>query len=126
MRQVDILGMKINLKTKNFILTPSIKNYLEQKLNSLDKFLPGDESISADVELSKTTKHHQKGDVFRAEINLHVPGRLIRTVAEKWDLRVAIDAVKDELQREIKSNKEKNISLYKKGARILKKLLQGE
>lgn len=118
--------MKINLKTKNFGLTPSIKNYLEQKLNSLNKFLPSDESIAADVELSKTTKHHQKGDVFRAEVNLTVPGRLIRAAAEQWDLRVAIDKAKDELQREIKSNKEKKISLYRKGARLFKKLLRAE
>jgi len=117
--------MKINLKTKNFSLTQAIKIYLEEKLNSLDKFLPLDESISADIELAKTTKHHQKGDVFRAEVNLNVPGRLIRAAAEKWNLRVAIDAVKDELQREIKSNKEKSFSLYKKGARLFKKLLRG-
>lgn len=118
--------MKINLKTKNFSLTPSIKIYLEEKLNSLDKFLPSDESISADVELSKTTKHHQKGDVFRAEINLSMPGRLIRAAVEQWDLRVAIDKMRDGLQREIKSGKEKNISLYKKGARLFKKILRGE
>jgi len=55
-----------------------------------------------------------------------MPGRLIRAVAEKWDLRVAIDAVKDELQREITMNKEKNISLYKKGTRFLKNLLRGK
>lgn len=118
--------MKINLKTKNFSLTPSIKFYLEEKLNSLDKFLPSDESISADIELSKTTKHHQKGDIFRAEINLNVPGRLIRADAEQWDLRAAIDEMKDGLQREIKNSKEKNISLYKKGARLFKKRLRGE
>lgn len=118
--------MKINLKTKNFSLTPSIRNYLEQKLNSLDKFLPSDESISADIELAKTTKHHQGGDIFRAEVNLTIPGRLIRAAVEEWDLRVAIDKAKDELQREIKSNKEKKISLYRKGARLFKRLLRGE
>ena len=117
--------MKINLKTKNFSLTPSIKTYLSQKINTLDKFLPYDESIFADVELAKITKHHQKGDIFRAEVNLKIPGRLVRAVAEEWDLRVAIDVIKGELQHEIKSNKEKNLSLYKKGARILKKLLRG-
>lgn len=118
--------MKIDLKTKNFALTPSIKTYLQEKLDALDKFLPKDESIFADVELAKTTKHHQKGDIFKAEVNLKLPGRLIRAVAEKWDLRVAIDAVKDELQREITMNKEKNISLYRRGARLLKKLLRGK
>jgi len=118
--------MKIDLKTKNFEITPSIKIYLQQKLDSLDKFLPNDENIFADVELAQTTKHHHKGDIFRAEVNLTMPGRLIRAVAEKWDLRVAIDAVKDELQREITMNKEKNLSLYCRGARLLKKLLRRE
>ncbi|MEK7135005.1 MAG: ribosome-associated translation inhibitor RaiA [Patescibacteria group bacterium] len=118
--------MEIKIKTTNFSLTPSIGNYLQEKLNTLDKFLPNDESILADVELAKTTKHHQKGDIFKAEVNLKVPGHLIRAVAERWDLHVAIDAVKDELRREITMNKEKNISLYKKGARLLKKLLRRE
>ncbi len=118
--------MEIKIKTTNFSLTPSIGNYLSEKLNALDKFLPNDESIFADVELAKTTRHHQKGDIFKAEVNLKMPGRLIRAVAEEWDLHIAIDAVKDKLQKEIKVNKEKNISLYKRGARLLKKLLRRE
>ncbi len=118
--------MKIKIKTTNFSLTPSIENYLREKVNTLDKFLPNDESIFADVELAKTTRHHQKGDIFKAEVNLKVPGRLIRAVAEEWDLRVAIDAAKDELQREIKVNKEKHVSLYRKGARLFKRLLRRE
>jgi len=116
--------MKIDLKTKNFEITPSIKTYLEQRLNSLDKFLPNDESIFADVELAKTTEHHKKGDIFMAEVNLTMPGRLIRAVAEEWDLHVAIDVVKDNLRREITGNKEKMASLYRRGARLLKKLLR--
>lgn len=118
--------METKIKTTNFEITPSIRTYLQEKLNALDKFLPNDESIFADVELAKTTKHHQKGDIFKAEVNLKVPGRLIRAVAEEWDLHVAIDAMKDELQREITGNKEKNISLYRRGARLLKKLLRRE
>lgn len=118
--------MKIIIKTTNFSLTPAINLYLESKLNSLDKLLPKDDSIVANVELGKTTKHHQKGNVFKAEVNLKIPKRLIRVVAEEWDLRVAIDKVKDELQRKIKGNKEKNFSLYKRGARLFKKILRGE
>ena len=117
--------MRINIKTTNFSLTPAIQIYLKDKLDSLDRFLPNDESVFADAELAKTTKHHQKGDIFKAEVNLTISGKLIRAVAEEWDLRVAIDAVKNELQREIKSNKEKSQSLYKRGARLFKKLLRG-
>lgn len=118
--------MNINLKTKGFDLTGAIEIYLREKLDSLDKILPEDESISADVELMRTTNHHNKGNIYRAEINLAVPGRLIRAVAEEWDLRVAIDAAKDELQREIAGKKERSQSLYKKGARLFKKILRGE
>lgn len=118
--------MKIKIKTTNFSLIPSIQAYVEEKLNSLDKFLPYDESISADVELAKTTSHHRKGDIFRAEVNLIIPGKFIRTTAEEWDLRVAIDKAKDDLQRKIKGGKEKNLSLYKKSARLFKKILKGE
>lgn len=116
--------MEIKIKTTNFSLTLAIKTYLESKLNSLNKFLPYDESVFADVELAKTTRHHQKGDIFKAEVNLKIPKHLIRAVAEEWDLRAAIDTVRDELQREIKIKKEKNFSLYKKSARVLKKLLR--
>ena len=118
--------MNIKIKTTNFGLTPAIQTYVEEKIGSLEKLLPNDSSISADVEIGKTTNHHNKGDIFKAEVNLVISGRLRRAVAEEWDLRVAIDKVKDELQREIKSSKEKNFSLYKKGARLFKKILRGE
>jgi len=118
--------MDIKIKATNFNLTPSIRSYLQEKLDSLDKFLPNDESIFADVELAQTTKHHHKGDIFKAVVNLKVSGRLIRAVAEEWDLHAAIDIVKDELHREITTNKEKNISLYRRGSRLLKKLLRRE
>ena len=117
--------MKIRVKTTKFSLRPDIKIYLETKLNSLDKILPNDESVFADVELAKTTNHHQKGNIFKAEANINVPGRLIMAQAEEWDLRVAIDKVKDELQLELKKYKEKNSTLYKKGARLAKKILRG-
>lgn len=118
--------MKIDLKTKNFEITPSIRTYLQDKLNAVDKFLPDDESIFAEVELAQTTKHHRKGDIFKAEVNLTTPGRLIRAVAEKWDLHAAIDAVKDELLREITTSKGKKLSLYRRSARLFKRLLRRE
>ncbi len=118
--------MKYELKATNFELTPSIKIYLQEKLDSLDKFLPHDSSIVAEIELAQTTRHHKKGDIFKAEANLITPGRLIRTVVETNELHAAIDLMKDELKREITGKKDKNISLYRRGARLFKKLLRKE
>ena len=106
-------------------LTDAIRAYVEEKINHLDKFLdPTDESIEAQVEVGKTTEHHQKGQVFRAEINLHLRGKYLRVEQAAEDLYAAIDLARDEMAREIKGAKEKNETLFRRGARKIKNLLR--
>ena len=98
-------GVRIIIKTTNLELTPALNEYIETKLWSLNKFVDKwdiEGAVEAKVEIGKTTKHHQKGDVYRAEVNLALPGQLIRAQREEWDLRIAIDRVKNKLQQEIK------------------------
>ena len=101
--------MKINIKATNLELTPSIIQYVNDKINSVDKFLKKFEErteIEIFVEIARTTRHHHKGDVFRAEANMQLPGKILRADHEDWDIRVAIDKVKDKLQQEVKKYKE--------------------
>jgi len=118
--------MKINIKTTNIELTPAISSYVEDKVNMLDKFIvvADPESVNADVEIGTTTKHHQAGDIFRAEINLHIAGKLLRSVAKKDDLYAAIDEMKDDLARQINADKGKERTMIKKGKSKLKALLK--
>ena len=118
--------MKIIIKTTNTELTPDIAEYLNQKIHGLDKFLDGMDRnvIEARVEIGKTTKHHQTGDIFRAEVNLSLPGKILRSEAEELDFRTAIDRVKEELQNKIKKYRGKMEAKYKRGARVAKKLLR--
>jgi len=103
--------MKINIKGTNMELTEAIKDYVEEKIGSLDKFY--DNILEARVDVGKTTNHHQKGDVFRAEVNLEVPQKgVLRAEATREDLYMAINQVKDELQRQIKKFKEKQKGNY--------------
>ena len=45
-----------------------------RKVNGLEKFIHRiDESVQAWVEVGRTTAHHLKGDVYRAEIQIHIP-----------------------------------------------------
>jgi putative sigma-54 modulation protein len=100
--------MKISIKATNLDLTPSIKNYIEEKIFSTEKFLSkfeNDSEVEVFFEIARTTKHHRKGDVFRAEANFELPGKILRADHEDWDIRVAIDKVKDKLQAEIKKHK---------------------
>lgn len=114
-------------------LTPAINTYIEDRINGLEKFISGDDlkqwdeknqaAVEADVEIARTTNHHRQGDVYRAEVNIKVPGRIIRAEAEEWDMRVAIDRVKDQLQIELKKYKNKQETGYRDGSRLLKGLM---
>ncbi len=107
-------------------ITSEIKDYLYKKLEHLEKFLdPQDESILCEVELGKISNHHNKGDVFITEINLHMAGKNLRAVSEMDDLFASIDLAKDEMVREIQTNKDKRISMVRRGGAKIKSILKG-
>lgn len=91
-------------------LTPAIKAYVEEKLGSVARFLKkldAHNSAILRVELARTTKHHQKGEVFYAEANLDIPGGIIRAEAFNHDARLAVNSVKRTLELEIKKHKDR-------------------
>ncbi len=107
-------------------LTPEAAEYLDKKLQSVEKFIFGDpSSVLFDVEVGRTTEHHRTGDVFRAEINLHVGGKYYRSVSEKSDLYAAIDDVRDQLVQELSGSKDKVITVARRGAAKAKEMLKG-
>ena len=56
-------GMKINIKTTNLTLTPDISAYLEKRLSAFEKLTSHEfESAIVDVEIGRTSAHHQTGD----------------------------------------------------------------
>ncbi|MBZ9572227.1 HPF/RaiA family ribosome-associated protein [Patescibacteria group bacterium] len=131
--------MKIIIKTKNIKLNRALKNYIQEKLNSLEKFAKifqskkeyfnhffgkGRPRVEAWVEIGKETLHHQKGPYFWAECQMRFPNRSLRSTARAKNLKMAITRVKDELQRELKQYKGKIISKSKKKQRVLKKELK--
>ncbi len=117
--------MNINIRTTSFSLTPAISEYVEKRLRSISKFFEDDSTTKCDLELSRTTNHHKHGDVFRAEIHIIAKEKNLYASAEKEDLYVAIDAVKDEILREIKTSNEKRRSLIRRGGAQIKNILKG-
>lgn len=119
---------KINTKIKatDIILTPEISEYLDKRLSALEKFVDAEDDANiCFVELARTTSHHKTGDVFKAELTLHLGGQSFRAVSELSDLHSAIDEAKVELLRELRANKTKRISLIRRGGRQLKNLIKG-
>lgn len=105
--------MLIKIKTTNLDLLPGIEEYTNKKLETLNGVVRRyGTACSASVELGRVSQHHSAGNVFKAEINLKVPGRILYAVAEESDLKTAIAQAKDEIRRQIikdKSRKESRI-----------------
>ncbi len=97
--------MIITIHGTGMELTPAIREYAEEKISSLEKFF--DKITKAEIDLGMQSHHHNKGDIFYAEVTLDIPGRVLRVVKEEPDLYKAIDKVKDHLKIELDSAKEK-------------------
>lgn len=114
--------MKITIKGTNIELSDSVYQYVYDKIGGLEKFVQdigpktgdGNPPIECWVEVERTSKHHQSGDVFRTEVQIKLPQAAgIRAESRQRDLHQAIDEVKDELQRQLKRYKEKMIAKRK-------------
>ena len=98
--------MKVTIKATNLKLTPEIKKAIEEKIATLDKFIPHiGTSVEAFVEVALETRHHKKGKIYYAEANIKVPGKIIRSEAREENIYRAINETKDELQRLLKEYK---------------------
>jgi ribosomal subunit interface protein len=117
--------MHINIKTTNFSSTEAITDYTTKRLDAITQFYKNDPSVKGDVELGKTTNHHNKGDIFRAEIHITAKDTDLYASAEEADLYQAIDKVRDEMLREVRSSKSKKISLIRRGGAKIKAMLKG-
>ncbi len=114
--------MKITIKTTKLKISPAIKKTIEEKIAPLDRFIARiNVPLEASVEVARETRHHQKGKIYYAEVNIKVPGRVIRAEAREEDVHKAINAAKEELQVLLKKYKQKQIAKRKRAARIVKR-----
>lgn len=99
-------------------MTPSIKQYVEEKIGNLEKYLNG--VLEAKVELERD-RHHHTGEVFRAEVMLIIGGKILRADASSEDIYASLDMVIPKLKEQISKFKDKRTTLQKRGARSAKK-----
>jgi ribosomal subunit interface protein len=88
------------------------QSFVEEKIGSLKKYVDvlkreEEKNTLAEVfvDVEKETKHHVKGNVFKAEAKILFPGKKIIAKAMGDDLLLAIVKLKDKLQQEIKKYK---------------------
>lgn len=105
--------MNIIIKATNTTLTPAIKVFIEEKLNSLSKFLRPEEKIHVELEVDKK---HRSGLIFRAEIDFQPHGHFAE--ARGNDFYEAFDLLLPKIKEQLTKEKDKRVSLRKRRKRL--------
>ena len=105
--------MNISIKATHLDLTPSVKEYVEEKVGHLEKFIKATE---AKIELERD-RHHHSGLGFRAEVNMFIAGKVMYAEAGAEDIYSAVDLVIPKLKEQISKFKDKKHTLRRSGAR---------
>ncbi len=87
--------MTINIRARGVDMTPAIKEYVEEKMQALEKYA---DVAHMDVEVGMSSHRHNKGDVFECKVVVEVGSDVLRVEKEEEDLYKAIDKVKDHLR----------------------------
>ncbi len=93
--------MKYLIRGEKIVVTNSIKDYIEEKLSKMDKYLENPENVEAKI-LIKV-----KGVEQRVEVTIQTKGYFLRAEEAHSDLYAAIDLIIDKLERQFRKYKTK-------------------
>lgn len=113
----------IQFKATNTDLDGDLQDLVEQKFQSLEKYIGDETDVSCAVEFEKETAH-QSGKFFRFEANVLVAGKMYRAEASELSFEEAVDEVRSELDKEMRRSNKKHETLVKRGGRKIKDMLR--
>ncbi|MFC1632816.1 ribosome hibernation-promoting factor, HPF/YfiA family [Patescibacteria group bacterium] len=96
--------MQVKIQFTNLDSSESLKTYINEKVEKLDKLL--ENIVLVRVELS-TDKHHRKGPVERAEVLIKVPKKVLYAAHQGSEMHESIDLVMEKLERQARKYNEK-------------------
>ena len=105
--------MIYNIRGDKILVTDSIKEYITEKLDKLNKYFDKPEEITANI-LVKV-----KGFEQTIEVTIPTPNFTIRNEESAEDLYAAIDLVSDKIERQIRKNKTRINKIEKDAAKKL-------
>lgn len=99
--------MQIQIKATKIELTPEIKDYIQKKMDMLEKYFGTFHPTACKVEVGLAVGGQNSGKIYRTEVNLNLPGELIRVEKTEKNIYKSIDKVKDHLRISILKYKDK-------------------
>ncbi|MES2623097.1 MAG: ribosome-associated translation inhibitor RaiA [Patescibacteria group bacterium] len=108
------------IKTTGMEITEAISEYVHKKVDVLEKFIDSENVGLAEIEIGRTSHHHHKGDVYKAEMNFTYEKVSLNAIAIDSDLYRAIDIMRDNIVHEFKKAKQKKNSKGRKEQQKIK------
>jgi putative sigma-54 modulation protein len=106
------MGMELVIKGKNMEVAKAAQDYIESKLNKLERHLPDIGEVKVEL-VQEMTKSAENRFVVQVTINSH--GTLLRGEERAANIYAAVDIVVDVLSRQIERFKDR---LYRSRRRI--------
>lgn len=96
--------MKYDIRGDKLVVTNAIKEYAEEKVSKIEKYLASSDEIMARIVVSV------KGKDQKVEVTIPTKNLTLRAEEKNNDLYAAIDLVVEKLERQIIKNKTKMLS----------------
>ncbi len=118
----------ITLQGTNLSITPELRQFVDKKIEDAVRALGevNPDAVRIEIELEHTSRRHPQErkdeQLFRAEANVKVPGRLIRVEESAMHIEQAIVKMKNTLTRQIRHWRERTIEHKRKGGRRAKSM----
>ncbi len=110
--------MDISIKATGHTLTQEARDLVDAKFAKLGKLCGDTAKLSCEIEESIAAV--RAGARYRAEGNLNVEGKLYRAEASHETLEGAVDRVRNELVREVRTSKSRTRRLARRGGALVK------
>lgn len=93
--------MEISIRGSKVTITEAMKDYAEEKLTKLNKYIENSDEVKANVNVRIPNRLH------KVEITIPLKTFILRAEEEQEDFYAAIDVIVDKLERQIRKNKTK-------------------
>lgn len=116
--------IRVIFKETSVDLTDEYKGGVEGKFKSLEKYSGGSD-MTINLEIGRTTNHHRNGDIYKTEVRLNLNGKAFYVMSEASDLPASIDESLNKMANELKNEKDRGETMFRRGARSVKKMMKG-
>lgn len=104
--------MNYNIRGQRFQVTDALRDYVEKKLNRLERYFETPIASEINVTLSVTKGQHA------VEVTIPLVGVMLRAEEKSEDMYASIDMVVDKLERQIRKHKTKVNRKFRQGSGV--------